>query len=169
MGRAVKDEETGRLPGPTAAEHLTERHLTERELRYLCDIYRAYGGDCYVTPSMAANIAGVSRVTAMEMLKRLASKGYGTYTHRRGFRANTKGIALARDVLRNHRILECFMVEILGLSPEKVCTEASRFDLNVSGDVVERLNELLGKPEVCPCGNPIPQPRPPGQRGGDER
>ena len=67
-----------------------------------------------------------------------------------------KGAALARGVVRKHRLAERLLVDIIGLDWDKAHIEAGRWEHVISDDVEERLVVLLGNPTTCPHGNPIP-------------
>jgi len=66
------------------------------------------------------------------------------------------GRALATRVMRKHRLAECLLVSVIQLPWEEVHIEACRWEHVISESVEQRLYELLGHPERCPHGNPIP-------------
>ena len=129
--------------------------LTKTDVKYLRFIAERTEGPSIVSPTMIAKHFNISRVSAMEQLKKLAEKGYGKYVPRRGFALNEKGSNFAKREARKHRIFECILNETLGFDKDSVCDEASKVDFYLSDEVVERMSEMLGHPEVCPCGNPI--------------
>ncbi len=59
-------------------------------------------------------------------------------------------------MLRRHRLLELFLVQVLGFDWTEVHDEAERLEHAVSDRVVERIDEVLGHPAVDPHGHPIP-------------
>jgi DtxR family Mn-dependent transcriptional regulator len=59
-------------------------------------------------------------------------------------------------VLRRHRLVETFLVNVLGLAPDRVHAEAHRLEHALSDEVVERLDRWLGRPHLDPHGSPIP-------------
>ena len=73
-----------------------------------------------------------------------------------------KGAALARGVVRKHRLAERLLVDIIGLDWDKAHLEAGRWEHVISDDVEDRLVVLLGNPTTCPHGNPIPGVEPVG-------
>ena len=129
--------------------------LTKTDVKYLRFIAERTDGPPIVSPTMIAEHFNISRVSAMEELKKLAEKGYGEYIPRRGFVLNEKGSNFAKREARKHRIFECILSEKLGFDKDSVCDEASKVDFYLSDEVVEKMSEILGHPEVCPCGNPI--------------
>ncbi len=66
------------------------------------------------------------------------------------------GRTLATRVMRKHRLAECLLVSVIQMPWEEVHVEACRWEHVISESVERRLYELLGHPERCPHGNPIP-------------
>ena len=66
------------------------------------------------------------------------------------------GRALATRVMRKHRLAECLLVSVIQMPWEEVHVEACRWEHVISESVERRLYELLGHPDRCPHGNPIP-------------
>ena len=71
-------------------------------------------------------------------------------------RMTPAGAAVARGVVRKHRLAERLLVDIIGLDWDKAHVEAGRWEHVISDDVEARLVVLLGNPTTCPHGNPIP-------------
>ena len=90
-----------------------------------------------------------------EMLDRLEADELIERTSRQ-ITMTAKGAAVARGVVRKHRLAERLLVDIIGLDWEKAHIEAGRWEHVISDDVEERLVVLLGNPTTCPHGNPIP-------------
>ena len=66
------------------------------------------------------------------------------------------GRTLATRVMRKHRLAECLLVACIQMPWEEVHVEACRWEHVISESVERRLYELLGHPDRCPHGNPIP-------------
>lgn len=66
------------------------------------------------------------------------------------------GRKLAIRVMRKHRLAECLLIQVIGLPWEEVHIEACRWEHVMSEAVEARLIGLLGNPQFCPHGNPIP-------------
>ena len=94
--------------------------------------------------------------TATSMVKTLADSGLVQYEPRSGVKLTHSGEQLALHVLRRHRLLEVFLVKILGLDWSTVHDEADQLEHAVSDRVLERIDSLLGHPTVDPHGDPIP-------------
>jgi DtxR family Mn-dependent transcriptional regulator len=112
-------------------------------------------GDRVPTGHLAAALT-VTPGTVTTMLKTLAETGLVDYEAYGGARLTRPGRQLALRVLRRHRLIELFLVRVLGLDWSEVHAEAERLEHAVSDRVVERIDELLGRPEVDPHGDPIP-------------
>ena len=94
--------------------------------------------------------------TVTTMVKSLADKGYVSYQTRRGMRLTANGKRVAASVLRKHRLIELFLVEVLRLDDQDVHAEAEILEHSLSDLVVNRIDALLGFPELDPHGSPIP-------------
>ena len=61
------------------------------------------------------------------------------------------------QVVRKHRLIELFLVRVLGLTWHEVPDEAERLEHAVSDLVVRSMDQQLGHPQRDPHGGPIPQ------------
>jgi len=103
-----------------------------------------------------AEALGVVPGTATTMVKTLAEAGLVDYERRVGVRLTDRGRALALHVLRRHRLLEQFLVEVLGFDWSEVHEEAERMEHVVSDRLLERIDRFLGHATEDPHGDPIP-------------
>jgi DtxR family Mn-dependent transcriptional regulator len=94
--------------------------------------------------------------TATTMMKTLAESGLVHYEPYMGVRLTKAGEKLASLVLRRHRLIELFLVKVLGMSWAEVHDEAELLEHAVSERLIDRIDEMLGRPEVDPHGDPIP-------------
>jgi DtxR family Mn-dependent transcriptional regulator len=101
---------------------------------------------------------GVVPGTATTMVKALAESGLVRYEPYSGVSLTPAGEKLAARVLRRHRLVEQFLVQIMGMSWTEVHEEAEQLEHAVSDRLIERIDEMLGRPEVDPHGDPIPGP-----------
>jgi DtxR family Mn-dependent transcriptional regulator len=99
---------------------------------------------------------GVVPGTATSMIKTLADSGLVTYEPRLGVRLTKGGEQLALHVLRRHRLVELFLVQVLGLDWSEVHDEAEELEHAISDKVLDRIDRLLGQPSADPHGDPIP-------------
>jgi len=98
----------------------------------------------------------VSPGSATAMAKTLADSGLVDYERYSGVRLTPQGRQLATHVLRRHRLVELFLVDVVGLDWSEVHDEAELLEHAVSERVIERMDEMLGRPAVDPHGDPIP-------------
>ncbi|HEX3131544.1 MAG TPA: metal-dependent transcriptional regulator [Thermoanaerobaculia bacterium] len=104
-------------------------------------------------------IAGALKVapgTVTAMVKALADSGLVTYEPYSGVRLTPSGRQLAAHVLRRHRLIELFLVKVMGMDWTEVHIEAEELEHAVSERLVERMDEMLGYPSSDPHGDPIP-------------
>ncbi len=126
---------------------------------YLKTIYVAQGGhiaDKLVPMGQLASSLGVAPGTATTMVKTLAESGLAHYEPYAGVRLTPAGEKLASLVLRRHRLVELFLVQVLGMNWSEVHDEAERLEHAVSERLIDRIDEMLGHPSVDPHGDPIP-------------
>lgn len=100
---------------------------------------------------------GVSPGSVTSMLKTLSEMGLVQYTPYEGVELTESGSRLALRILRRHRLIELFLVDTLGLTWDEVHEEAERMEHAMSDLLIDRIDALLGYPEVDPHGDPIPQ------------
>jgi DtxR family Mn-dependent transcriptional regulator len=103
-----------------------------------------------------ASALSVAPGTATAMMKTLAESGFVHYEPYAGVRLTAAGAKLASGVLRRHRLMEVFLVKVLGMSWAEVHDEAERLEHAVSERVIDLIDDMLGRPGVDPHGDPIP-------------
>ncbi|MBC8309479.1 MAG: metal-dependent transcriptional regulator [Phycisphaerales bacterium] len=105
-----------------------------------------------------AKVLCVTPGSATSMIKTLAQSGLVEHRPHYGVKLTEQGRNLAVHVVRRHRIVELFLVNILGMDWGEVHDEAEQLEHVVSDDVITRMDELLGHPTHDPHGDPIPTP-----------
>jgi DtxR family Mn-dependent transcriptional regulator len=129
---------------------------------YLKAIYVAQGSSDdparLVPMGQLAGALGVVPGTATTMVKTLADSGLVRYEPYMGVRLTAAGEKLAAMVLRRHRLIEQFLVQVLGMNWSEVHEEAERLEHAVSERLIDLIDEMLGRPAVDPHGDPIPGP-----------
>ncbi|MEA3345679.1 MAG: metal-dependent transcriptional regulator [Chloroflexota bacterium] len=123
---------------------------------YLKTIYKLEEEEQPVALSTLAGELAISSVSANEMVRKLAKQGLVIYEPYKGVALTPKGRAQALTVTRRHRLWERFLTDVLGLGWNQVHEEACRLEHATSLRVAERLAQLLGQPETCPHGYPVP-------------
>jgi len=125
---------------------------------YLKAIYQLSETGAAVGTSALADRLGVTAGSVTGMLKRLAEQGWVEHVPYYGSRLTEAGSERAVGMIRRHRILELFLVEVLGFGWDEVHEEAERLEHAASNRMIERMSEVLGRPELDPHGAPIPGP-----------
>ena len=103
-----------------------------------------------------AEALGVVPGTATTMVKALSDAGLVKYEPRIGVKLTEPGRMLALHVLRRHRLIEQFLVEVLGFDWSEVHEEAEQMEHVVSDLLLDRIDRYLGHPTEDPHGDPIP-------------
>ncbi len=99
---------------------------------------------------------GVTPGTATTMMNQLLKKDLVKYTPRRGVLLSGAGQKAALLVLRRHRLVETFLVEIMKLDWAEVHEDAEVLEHVISDRLLARMDEMLHHPTHDPHGAPIP-------------
>lgn len=122
---------------------------------YLEEIKRLEEDGERITATVLARILEVSLPSASEMLKRLAGEAYLTREKGGTILLTPEGRRLAHTMLRKHRLVECMLVDKLGMAWYEVHGEAHKIEHAVSARVEEAMAIALDYPDYCPHGQPI--------------
>src|SRR5947199_9184927 len=144
------------MPTPTVENYLKQIYLEQQAAVAELGREDADAEDELVPMGRLATVMGVVPGTATSMVKALADSGLVAYEPRGGARLTPGGEQLALHVLRRHRLVELFLVKVLGLDWSEVHEEAEELEHAISEKVLERIDQLLGHPAVDPHGDPIP-------------
>lgn len=115
-------------------------------------------------PVISARLGEWMRVTAptvTNIVKRMEDRGYITRDARGEIKLTEEGFEVAENVVKRHRILERFLVDIMGIPWHMIHEEAVRLEPALSPLMQQRIEALVGNSTTCPHGNPIP-----GTNGG---
>ena len=99
---------------------------------------------------------GTTAANVSETMKRLAAQGLVDYQPYQPVVLTSRGTALAVAMVRRHRLVETFLVTVLGYDWDEVHDEAERLEHAVSDTMIARIDRLLGHPGADPHGDPIP-------------
>lgn len=124
---------------------------------YLKAIHELNVGGGSAATSLIAERLGVAAGSVTGMLKRLASRGLVEHVPYYGARLTDTGETEAIRLIRRHRVLELFLVQVLGYGWDEVHEEAERLEHAVSDLLIERMAAVLGDPAEDPHGAPIPE------------
>lgn len=135
------------LPSSTVENYLKAIYLGQTALT---------GAARLVPMGQVAAALSVAPGTATTMIKALAESGLAEYEPYSGVRLTASGEKLAALVLRRHRLVELFLVKVMGMSWAEVHDEAEQLEHVVSDRLMELMDEMLGRPTHDPHGDPIP-------------
>ena len=123
---------------------------------YLQAIYTLADENGSVISARLATFLGVSPPATSEMVHRLEREGMVTLDERKELHLTATGQTAANSIVRRHRLAERFLVEILGFAWWKTHEEAERLEHAMSPEMESRMTAVLGDPQTCPHGNPMP-------------
>ncbi|OLC14660.1 MAG: hypothetical protein AUH32_05005 [Actinobacteria bacterium 13_1_40CM_66_12] len=136
---------------------LTRRStFTRSQQDYLKALYHLHGDSRPVPTRDLAQRLGISSPSVSEMVTRLTAQGLVEHDRYRGQQLTRDGRKVALELVRHHRLLEMFLVQVLGYSWDEVHEEAERLEHVISERMEQRIFELLGRPELDPHGHAIP-------------
>jgi len=115
--------------------------------------YRPDPNSSSAIASRVAEMLGVSRASAGEMLKRLEADGLVERGEHKEAILTEPGIKRAERVVRKHRIVERMLTDFMGYSAAEAHVHAD--ELDIPDEMVERIDERLGNPDRCPHGWPV--------------
>jgi DtxR family Mn-dependent transcriptional regulator len=117
--------------------------------------YRPDPGSSAAIASRVAEMLGVSRASAGEMLKRLEADGLVERGEHKEALLTETGIERAERVVRKHRIIERLLTDFMGYTAAEAHVHADELGDTFTDDMVERIDERLGHPDRCPHGWPV--------------
>ncbi len=130
---------------------------TDGMLDYLATIQKMSSYGDKVTTSGLAERMHVSPAAASSMLKRLEETGFVERSTADGVTLTEQGRLAAMQLIRRHRLLEVFLIDVMGYTWDQVDVEAHKLQHAVSSYFEERMDELCHFPTHCPHGDPIPR------------
>ncbi len=116
--------------------------------------YRPATGSTAIA-SRVAEMLGVSRASAGEMLKRLEADGLVERGEQKEAILTPEGAERARRVVRKHRIIERFLTDFMGYTAAESHVHADELGDTFTDEMIERINDRLGHPDRCPHGWPV--------------
>jgi DtxR family transcriptional regulator, iron-dependent repressor len=130
--------------------------LSPTAQEYLETIYNIAAEGEPVVGARLAEKFHVAPATVTEMLHRLQRERYITMERSTGPVLTGEGLTAAEASLRQHRLAERFLAEVLGMDWIAAHEEAHALQHAMTPAIEERIVAVLGNPTTCPHGNPIP-------------
>lgn len=141
---------------------LSSAMLTSTVEDYLKALFRLGGAGRIVQIGHIAEAVGVTAGTVTTMMKHLQASGLAHYMPRRGVRLSEPGRLATMRVIRRHRLVELFLVDVLGMDMAEVHPEAEILEHALS----ERLTDLI-RPASGTASLRSAWPSDPGCQWGD--
>jgi DtxR family Mn-dependent transcriptional regulator len=94
--------------------------------------------------------------TVTNIVERLEKEGYVTHEPYKGVKLTERGVKVALQVIRRHRLSECLLSDVLHLEWYRIHEFACKLEHSMPDEILNPLEEALGHPKTCPHGNPIP-------------
>jgi len=130
--------------------------ITSTMRNYLADVYRLGQEASWVSTTNLAESLEVSPPAVVRMVKRLHSAGLLEHQPYQGVRLTPSGVRQALFGLRRHRLVERFLVDVLGFGWHEVHDESDTMQSSITQRIEDRMDEIMGYPTRCPHGEPIP-------------
>ena len=102
----------------------------------------------------------MSQATVAAALRRMTEHELVDISAQKEITLTSGGREIATEIVRRHRIAERWLTDVLGFDWLTADQEAARIEHALSGQVADRLHDLIGRPRTCPHGNPIPGAEP---------
>lgn len=130
--------------------------LTPNKENFIKAIYELNGDQEIVTNRQLVEILEVSAASITEMNARLVAEDIIESYPYKGVQLTDKGLAIAKQLIRKHRLWEVFLYEKLGYQWHELHQDADLLE-HVSSDLlINRLDNYLNHPEIDPHGAFIP-------------
>jgi DtxR family transcriptional regulator, iron-dependent repressor len=141
---------------------MTTTHASPATEEYLQAVYTLADEGGQVIGARLAEFLRITPAAVSEMVHRLERDGLLQLDERKEVRFTERGYAAASSIVRRHRLAERMLVDLLGYEWWKTHEEAERIEHAMSPEMEQRLMHVLGDPQTCPHGNPMPgtTPRP---------
>lgn len=133
-----------------------DAEVSQARRRYAAEIYRLQQEQEWVGLSELAEHLDVSAQAVSRMVRRLKDEGYLIHEAYRGVRLTPSGETIGLPAIRRHRLVEVFLVEVMGYGWEEIHDLADVLDKGIDGALEDRIDVLTGHPTRCPHGDPIP-------------
>jgi DtxR family Mn-dependent transcriptional regulator len=107
---------------------------------------------------LIAEEVGVKPPTVSAMIRQLEGMDLITYSKQTGACLTSSGKREAEKIIRNHRLIETFLQEVLKLEEPLLHSEAEKLEHAISDHLIGKIDEYLGYPSTDPHGSKIPVP-----------
>ena len=141
---------------PSARRRHGQAGPTEKMREYLEVIYYLSARQEPVIGARLAEWMKVTPPTVTDIVQRMEKQGYIARDGRGEIHLTDEGFTLGEAMVKRHRVLERFLVDVMGIPWHMIHEEAVRLEHNLSPLMEQRIEALVGRSTTCPHGNPIP-------------
>ncbi|MDX6546420.1 MAG: DtxR family transcriptional regulator, Mn-dependent transcriptional regulator [Gaiellales bacterium] len=143
---------------------MQDGQLSEATQEYLESIYWLYESGIDRTQANLARALQVSQPSASEMLKRMSDEELVSRDGHKLIHFTPRGREVAERIVARHRLVEAYLVKVMGIPWDDVHEEAHAMELSISPRLEAKMLEMIGDIKTCPHGHPIGDyPREPGE------
>ena len=129
---------------------------TKEKEHYLKEIYKLESNDQAVSVSGLSVVFGISKSSVSNMVKKLVAMQLLNSAPYKPIELTLEGRELARTIVAKHRLIELFLVEIMGFDPEDVHEIAEEIEHIDSPPFFRKVKQMLSQQKMDPHGSPIP-------------
>jgi|TARA_B110000967_G_scaffold72526_1_gene75076 DtxR family Mn-dependent transcriptional regulator len=129
---------------------------TKEKEHYLKEIYKLEVSDQTVTVSGLSAVFGISKSSVSNMVKKLVAMKLLSSAPYKAIELTSEGRELARTIVAKHRLVELFLVEVMGFEPENVHEIAEEIEHIDSPPFFRKVKQMLSQRDIDPHGSPIP-------------
>lgn len=126
------------------------------EENYLKALYHLAMATGEVNVAELSKTLAIKMPTVTSMMKKFAAKKLVHYESYKPLRLTEEGNRQAALIIRKHRLTEMFLAEKMGFGWEQVHEIAEQVEHIQSPEFFEKMDEMLGHPQIDPHGSPIP-------------
>jgi len=131
--------------------------ISRAQAHYLAELYRLQQDrEGYVSLSVLADTMDSSLQAVSRMVRRLRDAGLMEHEPYQGVRLTAQGQRLSMPAIRRHRLIEVFLVRVMGFGWDEAHDLTDHLELGVNEALEDRMDALAGHPTRCPHGEPIP-------------
>ena len=129
---------------------------TKEKEHYLKEIYKLESNDQAVSVSGLSVVFGISKSSVSNMVKKLVAMKLLSSAPYKAIELTSEGRELARTIVAKHRLVELFLVEVMGFEPENVHEIAEEIEHIDSPPFFRKVKQMLSQRDIDPHGSPIP-------------
>src|SRR3954462_4888470 len=129
--------------------------LSEATQEYLESIYWLYESGIERTQANLARALQVSQPSVSEMLRRMVDDELVSRDEAKLINFTDRGREVAESVVARHRLVEAYLVKVMGIPWDDVHEEAHAMEHSISPRREARVLEMMGDVPTRPHGPPI--------------